>query len=373
MNERKDYYKILGVTDDERKLTGEEFNKVIKSKYRSLALSLHPDRQQGKSDAEKKAAEEKFKEVSEAYEVLSDEKKRSEYDNPMSNFQFTGFGSDADFHDFVRRHFGDFGGFGGGFDPFHMDFDGMQNEPQVAKGNSIRVKLHLTLEELYSGTTKKIKFKRYEKCSDCGGSGLTSESKKRACPTCGGKGMVYSQRQFMQVFQTCPTCGGKGHFIENPCKKCAGHGLELKDFETELTIEKGLMPGMQIGYAGLGHAAPHGDGVNGDLYVVVYEKEHDKFKRDGADLYTAIEIPVIDAILGGAAKVKTIDGRTLSVNIKQGTEDGTKFSFKGYGMPIYGTNSYGNLICVVKLVMPKTLSKDERKLLEELKTKEHFK
>lgn len=372
---RKDYYSILGITEDEKKLSGEEFNKICKSKYRSMAVQYHPDKQQGKSEEEKKQAEEKFKEAAEAYEVLSDEKKRAEYDNPASDFQFSGFGSDVDFHDFVRRHFGDIAGMHGfgnmGFD----DFGGMGfgNQQTVTKGSGIRVKIAFTLEELYNGTTKKIKYKRYEKCSECGGSGLTSESRQRTCPTCGGKGMVFSQNQFMQMYQTCPTCGGKGHFTENPCKKCGGHGIEQKEFETDVTFEKGLMPGMEMIYRGLGNAAPHGEGTNGDLHVIIYEKEHERFTRNGVDLYVTVEVPVVDAILGGQIKVKTINGKTLSATLKQGTEDGTKLSFKGYGMPVYRTNGYGNLICVIKIVMPKSLNKDEKKLLTDLKTKEHFK
>ena len=371
----KNYYEILGITEEEKNLPKEEFNDIVKKKYRHIALQFHPDRQQGKSEEEKKQAEEKFKEAAEAYEVLSDENKRAEYDNPASDFQFTGFGTEADFHEFVRRHFGDIAGMHGFGSMGFEDFGGMGFETQKStpKGSGIRVKLEFTLEELYTGTKKKIKYKRYEICSECNGSGVTSESRNRTCPTCGGKGMVFAQNQFMQMYQTCPTCGGKGHFIENPCKKCGGHGIEQKQFETEITFEKGLMPGMEMIYRGLGNAAPHGDGVNGDLHVVIYEKEHERFKRNGVDLYTVIEVPVLDAILGSQIKVKTINGKTLSATIKQGTEDGTKLSFKGYGMPIYGTNGYGNLICVIKLVMPKNLNKDEKKLLNDLKTKEHFK
>ena len=369
---RKDYYNILGITDDEKKLTGSDFEKILKQKYRKIAIQYHPDKQQGKTDAEKKEAENKFKEAAEAYEVLSDEKKRAEYDNPMSNFQFSGFGSDADFHEFVKRHFGDMAemaGFGMGFDTF--GFGSEQRGP--AKGSSIRIKVALSLDEIYNGTTKKIKYKRYDTCSVCGGSGLTSESKKKTCPTCGGKGMVYSHNQFMQMYQTCPTCGGKGHFIENPCKNCNGYGLEQKENEVEITFDKGLLPGMEMVYGGLGNAATHGDGVYGDLHVVVYEKEDERFKRNGYDLYTTIDVPVIDAILGGKVSLGTINGKTITTDLKPGTSDGTKMMFKGRGLPMYGTNDYGNLICVVKLKIPKELNKEEKKLLTELKTKEHFK
>ncbi len=370
----KNYYDILGVTEDEKKLSGDEFNSLIKKKYRQIALKFHPDRQQGKSEKEKKEAEEKFKEASEAYNVLSDEKKRSEYDNPASGFQFSGFASDEDFREFVRRHFEDVAGMHG-FEGMGFDFEtgGFNDSRNVGvKGGSIRIRLDFTLEELYNGTKKKIKYKRYEKCSVCNGTGLTGKSKQKTCPTCGGNGMVFSRNQFMQMYQTCPTCGGKGYFTENPCERCGGHGIERKDFETEITFEKGIMGGMEVVYKNLGNAAPHGNGINGDLHVLVCEKEHDKFKRNGVDLYTIINVPVIDAILGTQVKITTINGKTLTATIKQGTEDGTKLLFKGYGMPVYGTNGYGNLIGVVKLVMPKKLNKDEEKLLSELKKKENF-
>ena len=372
----KNYYDILGITEDEKNLPKDEFNDILRKKWRNLALSLHPDRQQGKSEEEKKLAEEKFKEAAEAYEVLSDEQKRAEYDNPASNFQFSGFGTDADFHEFVRRHFGDIAGMHGFRNMNFGDFGGMgfgEQEQGVQKGSGIRIKVGLTIEEMYSGTKKKLKYARYERCSTCGGSGLTSESKEKTCPTCGGKGMIYAHNQFMSMYQTCPTCGGKGHFVENPCKTCNGHGIEQKEHEVEITFEKGLMHGMELVYGGLGNAAPHGNGVNGDLHVLVYEKKGGKFERNGADLYMKIDVPVIDAILGGQIKVETIGGKTITSTLKQGTEDGTKLLFKGYGMPIYGTNNYGNLICIVHIVMPKNLNKEEKKLLSDLKKKEHFK
>lgn len=373
---KKDYYSILGISEEEKNLPKEEFNDILRKKWRNLALSLHPDRQQGKSEEEKKRAEEKFKEAAEAYEVLSDEQKRAEYDNPASNFQFSGFGTDADFHEFVRRHFGDIAGMHGFRNMNFGDFGGMgfgEQEQGVQKGSGIRIKVGLTIEEMYSGTKKKLKYARYERCSTCGGSGLTSESKEKTCPTCGGKGMIYAHNQFMSMYQTCPTCGGKGHFVENPCKTCNGHGIEQKEHEVEITFEKGLMHGMELVYGGLGNAAPHGNGVNGDLHVLVYEKKGDKFERNGADLYMKIDVPVIDAILGGQIKVETIGGKTITSTLKQGTEDGTKLLFKGYGMPIYGTNNYGNLICIVHIVIPKNLNKEEKKLLSDLKKKEHFK
>ena len=368
---RKDYYKILGITEDEKKLQGDEFEKVLKPKFRKIALENHPDKQVGKSDSEKKAAEERFKEASEAYEVLSDKNKRAEYDNPASQFNFNSYGMDfgnMGIDEIMRRFhmesmFSDFG-----FHGFEMN-----HEPQPQKGGSIKIKIFLTLEEVYSGVTKKIRYKRRELCSNCHGTGLTSESKKRTCPTCGGKGMVVGGNSFMMVKQTCPTCGGKGQIVDKPCGKCNGYGVVINDFETELTLPPGSIPGTEMLYQGLGHVAPHGEGENGDLIVEIYEKPNDKFKRNGADLYTKIEVPVLEAILGCEINVDTINGKKLLAKIPAGSKDGDSLKFNGYGLPVYGRSVTGNMIGVIYLVMPKVLNKEERKLLEELKTKEHFK
>lgn len=367
MNERKDYYNILGITDEEKKLKGDEFESVIKKKFRKIALESHPDRQTGKSEEEKKKAEARFKDASEAYEVLSDEKKREEYDNPASNFTFTGSGFDGMDLDEILRGFGNpFGGFG--------DFFGRKSNTQkVQKGGSIRIKISLTLEEILNGCKKKIKYKRREVCPDCHGTGMNGDSKKKTCKSCGGTGMIFSGNGFMSMHQTCPTCGGKGYVIENPCGKCNGHGLIVKEFETELTFEKGVIPGHEVVFNGLGNAAMHGNGVNGDLLVAIYEKPHSLFERSGNDLYFKLELPVVDAMLGCEINIPTIDGKTLTARIPQGTCDGSNFRFKGYGLPIYGTNNRGNMVAVVKLTMPTELNDREQKLLNELKKEEHFK
>jgi molecular chaperone DnaJ len=356
---RKDYYKILGV---DKNASQDD----IKKAYRKLAIKLHPDRNPGD-----KKAEEKFKEAAEAYEVLGDEKKRAEYDNPASKFDFKTSGG-PDFGGMnmedILKHF-NMGGFDFGFNE--------TRKPRVVKGNSMRIKVALTLEELNTGVTKEFKIKRYEKCSNCGGTGLTENSRKRTCKSCGGTGQIYSNDSFaggfMSMRQTCPTCGGNGYVIENPCPHCNGHGIVLKESIVKITIEKGTIPGTEIVYAGLGNAAPHGEGVNGDLLVFVMEKPHDKFERNGNDLYFTLEVPVIDGILGCDVEVTTIDGKTLNAKLPQGTSDGSNLRFKGYGLPIRGTNTNGNMIGIVKLVMPKKISEEERHLLIQLKEKENFK
>ena len=358
MNDRKDYYKILGITEDEKKLQGDDFEKVVKTKYRKLAIQLHPDKQQGKSDKEKQAAEEKFKEVSEAYEVLSDSKKRQEYDNPMSGFS-------------------GFGGFGG-FDPFDMmsefGFGGGRQRQRVVKGQTMRIVVDVTLEDLYNGVTKTIKYKRQGTCKSCGGSGKGANTRIETCPHCGGTGQMFSQNGFVQTITTCPHCGGQGKKMINPCPHCGGNGLAMEEVQIDVTVPKGVQNGFQMVAQGHGGAPANGNGVFGDLVILIQEKEHKKFERHDNDLYFDLEIPVLDAILGCNKEVTTIDGKRLTTKISSLIEDGTQIRFGGKGMPIYEHNGqFGSMIGIVRLVMPKSLNDEERRLLNELKTKEHFK
>jgi molecular chaperone DnaJ len=354
---RKDYYSILGVSKDASK-------DDIKKAFRKLSIKYHPDRNQGD-----KKAEEKFKEVAEAYEVLGDDEKRKQYDNPASNFDFKTSGG-PDFGgmniDEILRHFGGFGGFGG------FDFGG-ERKPKQVVGSSIQITFKLTLKELFDGVTKKIKYNRYELCGECNGTGMTSESKKRTCKSCGGTGNVFSSNGFMSMTSTCPQCGGKGHIIENPCKKCNGHGIVLTSKEVELKFNRGSFHGQVYQFAGLGNFPPHGNGSPGNLIVNIAQIPDERFDRVGDDLLFTLEIPVLKGIIGGETTVETIDGKIITAKIPQGTEDGTQLRFKGYGMPKFNSSNRGNMIGVVKLVMPKAITEDERKLLEELCEKDNFK
>jgi molecular chaperone DnaJ len=369
---KKNYYDILGITDEEKKLQGEEFEKVLKKKYRSIALDAHPDRQGGKSESEKKKAEDRFKEASEAYETLHNPTKRKEYDNPKQTFEFHSHGGP----DFAHMNMDDiFRHFGMGGNPF-ADFGGGTRQQQPIKGTSIRIKVKLTLEEVLNGVNKTIKIKRYEPCGHCGGTGMTAESRKRTCKTCGGTGMAFSSNGFMSMQQTCPTCGGCGYIIENPCKHCNGHGVvQNSSSEVSFNIPRGVENGMQIEYAGLGNASPHGKGTNGSLIVMIEIEEHPVFEVQGRDLVCNLEVPALDAMLGCDIEVDTLSGKTIKVKIPQGTHSGQTFRFKGYGLPRYGTmiGSPGNMIGVVSITVPKELNNNERKLIEELKKQEHFK
>lgn len=359
MNDRKDYYKILGITEEEKKLQGKDFESVVKKNFKKLALKFHPDKQQGKSDKEKKEAEEKFKDVNEAYEVLSDSQKRQEYDNPMNGF----------------NGFNGFGGFGG-FDPFDMmsEFGFGRQKQRVVKGQSMRIVLNVTLEELYKGNTRTIKYKRQGTCKKCGGSGKGPNTRIETCKHCGGTGQVFSQNGFIQTITTCQHCGGKGSKMVNPCYNCNGSGLELEEVNLDITIPKGASDGLQLVAQGQGCAPPNGEGIFGDLAIIIREVEHEVFDRNGDDLIVEIKIPVIDAILGCEKEVTTIDGKRLTTKISPLIEDGTQIRFAGKGMPVYGRdNIYGSMIGIIRLVMPKSLNEEEKELLNELKTKEHFK
>lgn len=362
MAERKDYYKILGITDEEKKLQGKEFESILKKKFRKLSVKWHPDRNNGS-----KEAEEKFKEIAEAYEVLNDEKKRAEYDNPHSNFEFNGQNFGGMGIDEILRHFNM-----GGFD-FDFGFGGNRRNV-VQSGSNIRITMNLTLEEMYKGVTKKIKYKRFEPCDNCGGSGMTSESRKKTCRSCGGQGTIFGGNGFMAMAQTCPTCGGQGYIIEKPCSHCSGHGIVQKVCdEVEIPIPSGALNGTNFVFNGKGNYPPKGRGNIGDLIVNIRLIPHETFKAVDNDVYFQINVGVIDAILGCEINVTTVDGKELTAKIPSGTNNGHKLRFKGYGIPFYGQNKCGDMIGIVRIIMPTKLSNKEKKILTELKNEEHFK
>lgn len=352
--ERKDYYQILGISEDERKLNGPDFKKALKKKYKALAKKYHPDLNKDNPDAE-----EKFKEVSEAYEVLNDDKKRAQYDNPIPE----GFPNMDD----LRKGFG-FNPFK--FNPFGM---GMDKSDIRIKGSDIRVTFDLSLEEIFSGATKKIKYRRLDVCPECGGSGKNKDTIEVTCPVCGGSGMEFMSNGAMQMFRTCSHCGGTGKIIKNPCKSCNGKGVISVSNEVEINIPKGVSEGMQFHLANGGNAPDNMNGEYGDLYVLIKEKENPVFERNGDDLYRKVEISIPTSLLGGDKNIGTIDKKKLSYKIKPGVENGSMMRFKGYGMPIYGTNERGDMYGVISIKVPQNLNSDEKELIEKLKTMEHFK
>lgn len=342
---KKDFYSILGVKKDATK-------DDIKKAYRKLAIKYHPDKNPGD-----KAAEEKFKEAAEAYETLIDEEKRSKYDNPTSFNETFGGGFDDFMKDFMG---GDFGGFG-------------QQRQTIKKGGSLRINISLTLEELFNGLTKTIRYKRMHRCDECGGSGKTSETRVEMCPQCGGTGQHFAQHGNVQMITQCPTCNGVGTKFIKPCKKCGGNGVVEEKNEVEINIPKGLAHGMQLTLKEHGHAPFRCEGINGDLLIVVNEIPNTKFSRNGNDLICVINVNLIDAILGCTKEIETIDGKVLSTKIPQGIESGSEIKFNGYGMTIINQNHRGNMIGIVKVKLPKKLNDKEQDLLNQLKECPNFK
>ena len=352
--ENKDYYAILGVARDASE-------KEIKDAYRKLAIEYHPDKQVDKTDSEKKKAEEKFKEITEAYSVLSDKNKREQYDS----YETMG-SSQADWYtmnEFIRN------GFGSHFSSANM------------RGTDVYVKLSITMKESYEGATKKITYKRKYPCTTCNGKGYMNESDMEICPHCNGKGyFTRITKRASMIFESttqCSYCGGTGRLIKNTCPSCHGTGFEEVDAEMEVNIVPGIFDGAELVYEACGNFPKGNGGVLGDLHVEVQVLPEENFVRDGNDIYTILEVGVIDCILGTQVVVENIDGKKYKFAIKPGTVSGAEIRIAGKGFPIAGkkffnTKKYGDLRVVIKQVIPETLNKDERKMLEELKNMEHF-
>ena len=378
MTNKRDYYEVLGV---DKKASADQ----IKSAYRKLALKWHPDRWVNGSDAEKKTAEENFKEAAEAYSVLSDPDKRARYDQygfaadqmggGAGGFDFGGM----DINDFLRNIFGGgFGGFdfGGGFGGFG-GFGGSQGQEQhVQRGRDIRTSVKLTLEEIANGCEKEISLERARPCPDCGGKGARSEADIKTCPTCGGQGRVRQQTRSLfgvgYTITTCPQCNGTGKIIANPCRRCNGTGLERKREMVRVRIPAGVEDGMQITIRGEGHAAPHG-GVNGDLLVVINEIQHPQLQREGNNLFYTRVISVMDAMLGCEISVPCLDG-SYKVKVEPGTQSGTVVKLRGKGLPSvqgYGRGT-GDLYVKFQVWVPHKLSRSEKETLEQMRSSDSF-
>ena len=366
MAEKRDYYEVLGV---ERNADAD----TIKKAYRKAAIKYHPDKNPGD-----KEAEDKFKEAAEAYDVLSNEEKRARYDRfghagmggAAGGGGFGGFSGGFSMED-IFEQFGDiFGGaFGGGF-------GGSQRRSQrVNRGSDIRVTVKLSLQEISEGVTKKLKINKMVACDKCGGSGAKSASSYATCSTCNGSGYVVTvQNSFfgrMQTQSVCPTCGGSGKTITERCDKCSGEGAIKGQEIVEVKIPAGVGDGMAITVRGKGNAARQG-GVAGDLLVVIEEEHNPQLVRDGNDLIHNLNITVTTAILGGEVEVPTIDGKAR-IKIAPGTHAGKVLRLRGKGLPDVNGYGRGDIMVVVDITIPDTLTKDERELVEKLAEKPHFK
>ena len=377
MADKRDYYEVLGVT---KSATADE----IKMAYRKAAMKWHPDRWVEGTEQEKKTAEDKFKEASEAYSVLSDPDKKAKYDqygfagvDGQSAPDFSGgFGN---LNDILNDLFGgSFGGFSG-FSGFGFGDNGSsqgRGQQRVYRGRDIRTRIRLTLEEIATGTEKEITIERNRPCPDCNGRGTRNASDVKTCPTCHGTGQVQRVANTLfgrtMTYSTCPQCGGEGKIVTNPCRTCGGTGLVRKRETVKVKIPAGVEDGMQLTMRGEGHAAPH-NGVNGDLLVIIEEISHSNLKRNGNNLFYSTVIPVTDAILGADITVPCLDGN-YKVKIEPGTQSGTIIKLRNKGLPAvsgYGSGT-GDLYVKILVWMPKKLSKEEKEAFENMRGSKTF-
>ena len=355
MAEKRDYYEVLGV---DRQASASD----IKKAYRKLAIQFHPDK--NPDDPE---AEEKFKELGEAYDVLGDEEKRAAYDR-YGHSAFSGGrgGGGGGFHDPFDIFREVFGGGGGGsmFEEFFGGGGGRRQRSARRGGADLRYDLQITLEEAAYGIEKHIEIEKFGPCSKCDASGSASGgSGTKTCSTCGGRGQVISSRGFFQVQQTCPTCQGAGQTIADPCKSCGGEGRTQQTSRVKLKIPAGITDGNRLRSTGNGDAGMRG-GPAGDLYVVIHVKEHEVFQRDEEDLYCEVPLSFSKAALGGELTVPTLEGKA-SIKIPAGTQSGTTFRLRGNGVRALGSNYKGDLLVQVQVEVPTKLNSKQREKLEE--------
>lgn len=364
---KKDFYEILGVS---KNATPEE----IKKAYRKVAMQYHPDRNPGD-----KSAEDKFKEAAEAYEVLNDADKRSQYDRFGHNAFAGGRGGGGGFHGMntedIFSQFGDIFG----DDAFGSFFGGGGRRSQTSRGtgtrgSNLRVKLKMNFEEIARGANKTIKVKKHVRCTTCTGSGAKDKNSLQTCGTCGGSGQVRRvQNTFlgqMQTVITCPTCSGEGSTITNKCTACKGDGRVYGEETVTVDIPAGVQEGMQLSISGKGNAGERG-GSNGDLIVLIEEEAHPNLHRDGLNVAFDLHISFPDAVFGTQVEVPTIDGRA-KIKIPAGTQSGKIFRLKGKGFPNINSYEKGDQLIQVNVWTPQNLSSDEKNMMEKLQDSPNF-
>ena len=354
---KRDYYEVLGVN---KSASADQ----IKAAYRKLAVKHHPDKNKGD-----KSSEEKFKEASEAYHILSNTERKQNYDNfghaafenggggrgGFSNFDFSSHFSDI-FEDF----FGDFGG------------GGRRSRKSNFRGSDLRYDLSISLEEAFKGKKQNIQFSTTEKCNTCKGNGSKPGYNPDRCTYCGGNGRVRTNQGFFTVQQTCPQCAGSGEEITNPCNDCNGQGNKQSSKKISVTIPKGVDDGTRIRLAGKGEAGTRG-GASGDLYLFVNVESHQVFKRSDVNLFFEFPISIADAALGTTIEIPTIDGGKAKIKIPEGTQSGKQFRLKGKGMPFMRRGDFGDLYVQVKTEVPISLNKEQKELLEKFRKIENEK
>lgn len=362
---KRDFYEVLGTSKSASK-------EELKKAYRQQAIKFHPDKNPGDS-----SAEEKFKEAAEAYEVLSNDDKRSRYDRyghagVGGAASGGGFGGGGMTMEDIFEHFGDV--FGGGFGGFGFGGSSRSAGKRVTKGANLRVKVKLNLQEIANGVEKKIKVNKYVACQPCNGTGAQDGSAYSTCPTCNGRGVVTRVSNTflgqMQTSSACPQCGGDGKTITNKCTSCHGEGIVKQDEVISINIPAGVAEGMQMSVSGKGNAARRG-GVNGDLLVIISEEAHPELIRDGNDLFYNLNISFPDAALGAAVEVPTIEGK-VKIKIDQGTQPGKILRLRGKGLPEVNGYGKGDLLVNINVWVPKELSREEKKAIEKMRESESF-
>ncbi|MCG8332013.1 MAG: molecular chaperone DnaJ [Chitinophagales bacterium] len=364
---KRDYYEVLGVGKDADEGT-------IKKAYRKMAIKYHPDKNPGD-----KGAEEKFKEAAEAYEILSDAQKKARYDryghagvDPNAG----GFGGGGGMTmDDIFQQFGDI--FGDGGSPFESFFGGggrTRTRGRGQKGENLRIKVSLTLEEIASGVKKKIKVKKFTGCDTCDGTGAKDKNSVQTCSTCRGAGYVRQVKNTflgqMQTTVTCPSCNGSGQMVTANCPKCKGDGRIYGEETIEIDIPAGVEEGMQLSLRGKGNKGLKG-GPAGDLLVNIVEKPHEHLQRDGMNLVYDLYLNFADAALGTSVEVPTIGGR-VKIKVPAGTQSGKIFRLRGKGLPSVQSYGTGDQLIHVNVWTPKKLSDDEKKMMEQLRKSSNF-
>ncbi|MGB0750023.1 MAG: molecular chaperone DnaJ [Magnetospiraceae bacterium] len=353
---KKDFYELLGVgkeaSDDE-----------LKKAYRKKAMQYHPDR-----NPDDKVAEQNFKDVNEAYEILRDTQKRAAYDRyGHAAFEqggpgapggggggFSGFGGFGGFADIFDEMFGDFGGGGGRRGG---------NSGMAARGADLRYNMEISLEEAFNGAKTNIRVPTSVGCEPCKGTGAEGGAAPTPCGSCGGSGRVRAQQGFFTIERTCPTCHGQGQVIKDPCRKCGGQGRVREEKTLAVTIPEGVEDGTRIRLSGEGEAGMRG-GPAGDLYIFLSLKPHRLFLRDGANVQCTVPIPMTTAALGGSIEVPTVDGSRARITVPAGTQTGGQFRLKGKGMTILRSKARGDMFVKVTVETPVNLTKDQKELLE---------
>jgi molecular chaperone DnaJ len=348
---KQDYYETLGVAQG---ATADELKKA----YRKLAMQFHPDRNPGD-----KSAEHRFKEVSEAYDVLKDEQKRAAYDR----FGHAAFENGSAGPRGAGGGAGDFGfasGFADIFDEMFGGLGGGRRGQSSARGNDLRYNLEINLEEAFKGSSAQIRVPTSVSCESCKGNGSEAGSRPVTCTTCNGNGKVRAQQGFFTIERTCPSCGGAGRVIENPCKSCGGQGRTRREKTLSVNIPAGVEDGTRIRLAGEGEAGLRGS-APGDLYIFLSVTPHRLFQRDGANVHCRVPLPMTTAALGGQLEVPTIDGSRARVTIPPGTQTGAQFRLRGKGMSVLRSPARGDMYIEAVVETPVSLTKQQQELLRE--------